>query len=376
MTGLSKQRTWSGVAPAVLSLVLLLTACQSGPPAPPSGTLVPPGTSGPPATTPSSPVDTSSPAGTTPPTKSASAVHFTAQGDIGLGTGARKVLDTVNGLHPELNLALGDFSYEAGREQEFCDMVTGKLGGDFPYQVVTGNHESDGHDGDIANIAKCLPNKLPGLQGEYGVQWYADYPERDPLVRFIMVSPGIDFHDGNTLDYSPEGERWRWTAAALDGARTKKIPWTVVGMHTPCLSVGKYGCQAGRDFTNLLVDKKADLVLTGHDHIYQRSHQLGRRQDCPVLVPDSFSGACLTDAGNTMVQGAGTVFATVGTGGVGLYDVNDQDPESPYFAAWSGKNRDAALGTLDVTATPDRLSARFVPADGYTFTDSFEIGRK
>ena len=363
MTRLSKQRTWSGVAPAVLSLALLLTACQSGPPAPPSGT-------------PSSPVETSSPAGTTPPAKAAPAVHFTAQGDIGLGTGARKVLDTVNGLHPELNLALGDFSYEAGREQEFCDMVTGKLGGDFPYQVVTGNHESDGHDGDIANIVKCLPNRLPGLQGEYGVQWYADYPERDPLVRFIMVSPGIEFHDGNTLDYSPDSERWRWTAAALDGARTKKIPWTVVGMHTPCLSVGKYGCQAGRDFTNLLVDKKADLVLTGHDHIYQRSHQLGRRQDCPVLVPDSFSGGCLADADNAMVQGAGTVFATVGTGGVGLYDVNGEDPESPYFAAWSGKNRDAALGTLDVTATRDRLSARFVPADGYTFTDSFEIGRK
>jgi hypothetical protein len=77
-----------------------------------------------------------------------------------------------------------------------------------------------------------------------------------------------------------------------------------------------------------------------------------------------------------MAQGAGTVFVTVGTGGVGLYDVDDQDPEAGYFAAWSGKNRDAALGTLDVTATKDRLSAKFIPANGYTFTDSFSIGRK
>jgi Calcineurin-like phosphoesterase len=381
MTGLSKQRKWSGVAPAVFSLALLLTACQSGPPVPPSGTPVPPGTSGPPATAPSSPAEPTSPAGPSSPTDSASAtapaaVHFTAQGDIGLRTGAREVLDTINGLRPELSLALGDFSYEAGREQEFCDMVTGKLGGNFPYQVVTGNHESDGHDGDIANIVKCLPNRLPGLQGEYGVQWYADYPERDPLVRFIMVSPGIEFHDGNTLDYSRGSERWQWTAAALDGARSRRIPWTVVGMHTPCLSVGKYDCQAGRDFTNLLIDKKADLVVTGHDHNYQRSHQLGRGQGCPALVPDTFSGGCLADSDSAMVQGAGTVFATVGTGGVGLYDVSGQDPESPYFAAWSGKNRDAALGTLDVTATAERLSARFVPAAGYTFTDSFEIGRK
>ncbi|WP_307031334.1 metallophosphoesterase [Arthrobacter globiformis] len=303
------------------------------------------------------------------------AVHFTAQGDIGLGAGARNVLDTIGGLRPELNLALGDFPYEAGREQDFCDMVTGKLGGDFPYQVVTGNHESDGHDGDIANIVNCLPNKLPGLQGEYGIQWYADYPERNPLVRFIMVSPGIKFHDGNNLDYSRGSERWRWTAAALDGARSKNIPWTVVGMHTPCLSVGKYDCQAGGDFTNMLIDKKADLVLSAHDHVYQRSHQLGLGEGCPALVPDTFSQGCLADSA-TMVRGAGTVFATVGTGGKGLYEVNDQDSESRYFATWSGSNHDAALGTLDVTATADRLAAKFVPAEGYTFTDNFGIDRK
>ncbi|MFE4544736.1 metallophosphoesterase [Arthrobacter sp. NPDC056727] len=378
MTALSKHGGGSRLAPATsLVLAVLLTACQPGPPVPPPSSESPasPSTS---AAVPSGPAGSAPAAPTTAPAAptAPAAVHFTAQGDIGLGTGAREVLDTISSLRPELSLALGDFSYEAGREHEFCDMVTGKLGGDFPYQVVTGNHESDGHDGDIANIVGCLPNRLPGLQGEYGIQWYADYPERAPLVRFIMVSPGIRFHDGNTLDYSRGSERWRWTAAALDGARSRKIPWTVVGMHTPCLSVGKYECQAGRDFTNLLIDKKADLVLTGHDHNYQRTHQLGRGQGCPALVPDTFSGGCLTDSDSAMVKGSGTVFATVGTGGVGLYEVNDQDPEAPYFAAWSGKNRDAALGTLDVTATADRLSARFVPAAGYTFTDSFEIGRK
>lgn len=74
--------------------------------------------------------------------------------------------------------------------------------------------------------------------------------------------------------------------------------------------------------------------------------------------------------------GSGTVFVTVGTGGVGLYEVNDGDSEARYFATWSGKNRDPALGTLDLTATAGRLSARFVPANGYTFTDAFTIERK
>jgi hypothetical protein len=76
-----------------------------------------------------------------------------------------------------------------------------------------------------------------------------------------------------------------------------------------------------------------------------------------------------------MVNGAGTVFATVGVGGAGLYEVNENDPEMGYFAAWSGKNHDPAFGTLDVTATGDQLSARFVPAKGFNFPDTFTIGQ-
>lgn len=327
---------------------------------------------------PSSPLP-SSPLPSSPPTVSAppgQAVHFTAQGDVGVSTGAKKVLDVIAGLRPQFNLALGDFAYKAGIEQEFCDMVKGKLGEAFPYQLITGNHESDGSDGDIAKFVECLPNRLPGLQGEYGIQWYVDVPQTNPVVRFIMVSPGIDFKNGRPLDYSKDSERWRWTADAIEGAASAQIPWTIVGMHTPCLSVGKYDCQAGRDFTNMLMEKKVDLVLAGHDHDYQRTHQLTVGGSCPGLQPESFSPACLRDTDQTMVKGAGTVFATVGTGGVGLYDVNDNDAEAGYFAAWSGRNRDPALGTLDLTATADELSARFVPAEGDTFTDSFAIGRR
>ncbi len=46
-------------------------------------------------------------------------------------------------------------------------------------------------------------------------------------------------------------------------------------MHKPCLSLGEYACDIGADLTNLLLSKKVDLVLSGHEHIYQRSKQLG-----------------------------------------------------------------------------------------------------
>lgn len=352
-----------GLAAGLVTAALLLSACTPETPQPPPSTSAGQPTS-------------AAPPGPSPAPIEGSSVHFTAQGDTGVGTGARKVLDVIAQIKPQLNLALGDYTYKAGIEQQFCDLVTEKLGAGFPYEVVTGNHESDGHDGDIANIVKCLPNRLPGLQGEYGTQWYVDVPQRDPVVRIVMVSPGIDFRGGTPLDYSRGSERWRWTADALDGAKSRNIPWTVVGMHAPCFSLGNYGCQPGEEFTNMLIEKKVDLVLAGHDHVYQRTHQLGLTGGCPGLVPASFSTQCLADTDDTMVQGAGTVFVGVGIGGIGHYNVHDDDPEVGYFASWSGKNRNATLGTLEVRAERDSLTARLVPAEGYSHTDAFEIRRK
>jgi hypothetical protein len=347
---------------------MILAGCDPGPPEP-----TPPPTQPAPSPSQSAPEPTFIPP---PPSAESESVHFTAQGDIGLDTGAKKVLDVIAGLNPQLNLALGDFSYEKGREEEFCNMVTGKLGTDFPYQLIAGNHESNGEDGDIDKFARCLPNKLPGLEGEYGKQWRVDVPEQNPVVRFILVSPGIDFKNGRPLDYSRGSDRWRWTAEAIDEARSQGIPWTVVGMHAPCFSLGEKSCQPGKDFTNMLIDKKVDLVLSGHDHVYQRSHQVELGGSCSELVPTKFSAPCLSDKDGSMVQGGGTVFVTVGVGGVGLYNVKNNDPEVGYFSAWSGKNRNPALGTLDVLASAKELAARFVPAEGYTFTDSFTLQRR
>jgi len=359
-SGTSQRRF--GLAAGVLALGLLVAACTPGNPPLPSGSA---------QQQTALPSQDSASASATGPS-----VRFTAQGDTGVGTGAEKVLDAIAQLKPQFSLGLGDYTYKVGIEQQFCDLVSGKLGADFPYEVVTGNHESDGSEGDIANIAGCLPNRLPGMQGEYGTQWYVDVPEKDPVVRIVMVSPGINFRGGKPLDYSKGSDRWRWTTDALDGAKSKNIPWTVVGMHAPCFSLGNYSCQVGAEFTNMLIEKKVDLVLASHDHVYQRTNQLGLNNGCPALVPGSFSPQCLANTSNTMVQGAGTVFAGVGIGGFGHYNIRENDPEIGYFASWSGKNLNPTLGTLDVTARKDSLSARLVPAEGYSHTDAFEIRRK
>ena len=129
MAGSQEKRGKTGIGVCLLSLGLVLSACQPGPPEP-----SPRPSSG----APSSPAPSSPPPSTAP--SAGEPVHFTAQGDIGAGSGAKKVLDAVAGLKPHLNFALGDFAYKAGLEQEFCDMVTARLGENFPYQLVTGNH--------------------------------------------------------------------------------------------------------------------------------------------------------------------------------------------------------------------------------------------
>ena len=152
------------------------------------------------------------------------------------------------------------------------------------------------------------------------------------------------------------------------------IPWVIVGMHKPCLSLGEYACEPGTDIFNLLLDKKVDLVLTGHEHLYQRTHQLAKSAGCASIVPGtSVVSGCIADNDSNFAKGAGTIFATVGTGGINLRDVSASDPEAGYFAASSGLNSNATWGSLNVVATSTTLNANFSRASGGTFTDSFRI---
>ena len=170
---------------------------------------------------------------------------------------------------------------------------------------------------------------------------------------------------------------------ATSGPRTpstapaRAIPWVVVGMHKPCITVGMYACDPGADIFNLLISKRVDLILTGHEHNYQRSKQLAHGAGCAALqpAPTAYDPDCVEDSDSTLVQGAGSVAMVVGTGGNSLYNVSSTDVEAGYFAAMSGANSNPTWGALDVTATDETLQASFARAVGGTFTDSFTITR-
>jgi acid phosphatase type 7 len=350
-------------APVLAALAVLLAACTG----PDAGTV---------ATAPTSPSSTAAPAtsaqaGSSTPTTSpsptasatADAVRFSVLGDIGSSDASAAVLRSIAGRHDGFSLAVGDLSYgRNGAEDRWCRFVTRRVGARYPFELVSGNHESDGENGDIDRFTRCLPNRLPGLVGTYGRQWYADRPAGHPLVRVVMISPALDFGDG-TWSYDEGTPRHSWLRAAVTGARAAGIPWVVVGMHKPCLSLGRYVCDPGPDVVDLLLETGVDLVVTGHEHLYQRTRPLALGPGCPGIRPGRFTAACVAR------DGEGTTFVTVGTGGHELRVVNGSDSERRYFAAWSGRNEEPSFGSLDVEVTADRLSARFVPVGGGTFTD-------
>lgn len=300
-------------------------------------------------------------------------VDFNAVGDFGSGSAAQATFAALGAQQDDLTVALGDYSYSTTvTEEQWCDLVKAGVGEGYPFELVSGNHESNGQNGFIDTYATCLPNQLPGLRGTYGRQWWVDYPSTSPLVRFVALSPGIPFPAGN-FDYSAGSDRYQWAAAAIDGARAAGIPWVVVAMHVPCLSVGNYGCTGVEDLTNLFVNKKVDLVLSGHEHLYQRTHQISTGPGCATIVPGTFTASCVADNDNAYAKGRGTVFATVGTGGVESRAANLTDPELPWFSAVSASNQNPAFGFLGMSLTSTRLDASFVRSGAGSFTDSFSL---
>lgn len=304
-------------------------------------------------------------------------VTLTAVGDYSATGDTDAVLRTIAELRPDANIALGDLSYGDLRpESAWCDYVRQRVGGEMPFQLLAGNHDSlDTPDADISRFADCLPNRIPGMSGDYGREYWFDLPAEKPVVRVVSISPGLTFADGR-WDYRRGDSHYQWTATAIDQARSAGVPWVIVAAHNPCWSVGVHSCPAVSDIYQLLIEKRVDLVLTAHEHSYARTFPLANGvQGCEQVPVGSFDKACIADSGKDYRAGSGTVFATVGNGGMPLREANPDDSEAGYFAAYSGSNLDPAHGVLLLRINPKEIAASFESAGAGEFTDEFTISQ-
>lgn len=300
---------------------------------------------------------------------------FGAGGDFGILYNSGLVFERVSSSGTSFFLALGDMDYDmswtdslgrtynGGNDADFCRFVTDRLGTSYPFELVAGNHESQGGpDGYILNHAACLPDRL-GSTGVYAAEYYFDYPTVAPLVRVVMIAAGLTV-DNIAYDYWAGNARYLWLSGVIDQARAQGIPWVVVGMHKNCLAIGAKGCEIGPDLMNLLITKRVDLVLQGHDHNYQRGKQL----TCATV--GTFVSSCVADDGsdNAYPKGAGTIFIVQGMSGRCCYPVNPSDSEVGYFAAWDSVSN----GFMKYTVSSQSIDVAFVATTG-SYSDSFTI---
>jgi hypothetical protein len=290
------------------------------------------------------------------------AVTITLAGDTGANAAATATLGLVADIAPDAHFALGDLSYDdLSPESAWCAYVKGVVGDGLPFELISGNHEDDGPDGYVRNFTACLPDKL-GAVGDYGVNYFTDI---GGVVRVVAISPNLTV-DGVSYGYEPGSAERTWLEATVAGARAKGL-WVVVAQHEVCISSAEKTCEIGEELADWQA-ANVDVVMMGHAHNYQRSHQLS------CVDVNTVTQACLADTDGAHIQGAGAVFVIAGVAGRDR-PVNRSDPEAGYFATLMGTGDPVwGHGLVRLDVTKDRLAASFVGSDT-TFADSFTITR-
>ncbi|MFI0743228.1 purple acid phosphatase family protein [Streptomyces sp. NPDC021100] len=186
-----------------------------------------------------------------------------------------------------------------------------------PWMPCAGNHENEKGNGPIGAAGYqtyfALPSSTSGDEETRGM-WYAFTVG---AVRFIsLANDDVALQDGGDTyisGYSGGAQR-RWLERELKAARADRdIDWIVVCMHQPMISSHRSaGSDLGvrRAWGPLFDAYGVDLVVSGHEHHYERSHPV--RGTLPNETRTPIPTATRTDLVDT---GKGTVHMVIGAGG-------------------------------------------------------------
>jgi calcineurin-like phosphoesterase family protein len=214
---------------------------------------------------------------------------------------------------------LGDIAYESGTPDEFARCFMPSWARFLPRTRATlGNHEYANGESDASTARAIL--RVPADT------WYS----------FELGAWHVIVLDSNCAEAggcNPGTRQWLWLRRDLRqhrGARCTLALW-----HHPRFSSGLHGSDRTlAPFWTLLAAGRADVVLSGHDHDYERF--------APVAGIRSF---------------------VVGTGGRGLRPFHEIDPRSVARQAHS-------FGILRLTLRPRGYGWRFLTAAGPEYVDA------
>ena len=265
-------------------------------------------------------------------------------GGVGVSNGCRQLatsnLLTSAGITGVL--ALGDVQY-------YCASYAAMLGSyDLSWGRVkaktypsVGNHEYLTHGGsspstgcDASNTNAAGYYQYFGAQAGNPSQGYYSF---DIGAWHLMSLNTQCSSAGGCGTTSPQG---KWLAADL-AAHPNQC--TLAFFHIPLFSSGGRAASNANGFWQLLYAAHADVILNGHDHIYER------------FAPQTPTGAL--DAANGIRE------FIVGTGGANMTSLST-------IVANSEVRNSSTFGVLDLTLRATGYDWNFVPEAGKTFTDA------
>ncbi len=225
---------------------------------------------------------------------------------------------------------LGDSAYNQGAPEEFADCYD-PTWGRFKDRTrpAVGNHEY------LTTNAEGYFEYFGDSAGEAGKGYYS----YDLGAWHIAVINSLCWEVGGCGREDPQA---MWLQADL---AAHPALCTIAYWHFPRFSSGRHGSSdLVEAYWNLLYDAGAEIVLTGHDHDYER------------FAPQDSQGQADPDRGLREF--------VVGTGGFSHYPF----PGNPIA---NSEVRDASsFGVLVLTLYDDRYDWEFMPVAGQTFTDS------
>jgi chitodextrinase len=270
-------------------------------------------------------------------------VHFAAVGDFGVNNADQKgVAASMLSRRPELFLALGDNAYESGTEAEFQNNMFAPMAGllsEVPVFASLGNHEYGTPDAKPYIDNFYLPSNNPaGSERFYSFDW--------GHVHFVALDSTCAL---GALTSRPECSMAAQKAWLEKDLAQSKAAWKVVYFHHPPWSSGSHGSnlKMRSHFAPIFEKHGVDLVLTGHDHNYERTH--------PVK-----GDARAAD---------GITYLVVGNGGRTLRSLGTSQP------AWSAKRSNSGYGYLDVQVEEGTLTGRLIGVNGQA-EDTFTLTKQ
>ena len=254
--------------------------------------------------------------------------------------------------NPDLVLAVGDLSET--RDPDCFFKMFKSLDEKGKLKVALGFHDMNDGDDSSSRFSQYLSH-FDMTDSFYSF----DYKN----IHFLVMNTGLD----SLIPYGKGSQQYNFVKSDLaQASNTNKIDWIIVVSYQPFytsptvhLAPGNLGVL----YSPLFEKYGVDLVVTAHNHNYQRTYPLysaSKHSSSPEIKDKN---------GNNYNNPSAPIYVTVGTAGAELYEF---DGQAPFIAAQT-----VQAGFLHVEVLKDRtqLNAKFLdgetnPKDYFTINKS------